>query len=522
VALLLAWAIAGCGGPSGQVPPSAAGSATDGPPAAEASGGASAATGRPDNLGAEDAALVYGRGPTPDPRVTYQPDVVLIGGGPAAIRGATEDGLTWELDPAAPGVADLRPGSVMFATSVAVGRVVQLEDRDGSRVVTIAPIALTELFRDADLEVDEDLDLGGGQVVYRQPPADYPATLPDEPQSSPGPAGDASPSPAARLITLPPIRLVAWRAGDAAAVAAGRATMPASSLGGKLTLPGKICPELGVGRLSVELCQQGDGLQLTADVKAAEHLKFGFVLKLLATRLHLQAGTVVKDGQMVDSGGLLEGLDGLELKLAGGVSDGAQDNTKFKIEVPVEIESASIVVEGVPLKVLIEAKLTIETAFSGRNSTLSASGRWTLSGPIGIVGGKPVTPKLEVARSILDSISGVTIGPSGLVVGAKYKFQAGLGVYGFTAGPYVTLTVSGSVGQGSVLGASLAECRGATLGLWVGAGAGVGLNASKLGWLFGKNSLFTKYVTLKQEVDLLQYELFNRSVVKPDVPLCRP
>ncbi|WP_194926234.1 hypothetical protein [Catenulispora pinisilvae] len=45
----------------------------------------------------------YGYGPTPDPHVTYQPDVVLVGGGPNSIWSGSSDGLTWTLAGSAPG-----------------------------------------------------------------------------------------------------------------------------------------------------------------------------------------------------------------------------------------------------------------------------------------------------------------------------------------------------------------------------------------------------------------------------------
>ncbi len=499
--ILLAQLVAGCG-----------------PANAPSSGSASL---RPDStpviglpgnqLTGDEAVAAYGLGPTRDPSVTYQPDVVLIEGGPSVIRWASEDGLTWAIDPSAPGAADLHDGSVMFATSVAVGRVVEIVDEGDSRVVTIAPIDLTDLVRDADIRIDEALDFE--TAAYHQLPPDYPAAADEEDaQGSPEPGPDAEPSDGVGIITLPPIRLVAARTASFAVH---------SSLGGKLTFPGKVCPKAGVGDWAVTYCLQGDGLSLAIEYKAKESLKLGVGFKLFAKQLRLRAGTVVKDGQMIDSGGILDGLEGFEINLAGGVENGAQDNVKAKIEVPVEIETASIVVGGIPLKMLVEAKFTIEPALSGRNSTLSGQGRYTLTGPIGIVDGKPLIPELTVDKSIVDSLTGMTIGPSGLVVAVKWKFQGGLGVYGFVAGPYLTMTISMGVGRGSVIGAPLAECHGATLGIWVGAGGGFSLSAKKMGWLFGKNSLMTKYLSFKQEIDLVQLEVLNKEAVSPDVPLCR-
>lgn len=503
-AVLVMALVAGCG-VSAPVPPS--GAATNVPVRSTVS------TIAPEPvipLTPDQAALAYGLGPVRDPSVTYQPDVVLVEGGPSIIHWASDDALTWAIDRNAPGAADLALGKVMFATSVAIGRVAAIDDQGGERIVTIAPIGLTELVREADLEIDQDVDLAAAS--YHRLPADIPAQLPDEaPAASPSPAGDADPSDGSAVVTLPTLRLVAYRA---------EATARMASANDRLTFPAKVCPEFGVGNWSAETCVDSTGITLTVDHKVSGHLKLGGVLKLPTAKLRFRGGTVVRDGQVVSSGGVLEGIRGIEISLSGGVGNGAQDNAKIKFEVPLEIETASIVVAGIPMKMLIEAKFTLETAFSGRNSTLSATGRYALDGPIGIVDGKPVAPTVSVRSSILDSLGGITVGPSGMVFGAKFKLQGGIGVYGFVVGPYATITISIGIGQGSVIGASLAECRGATLGIWVGGGAGYSINPSKMAWLFGKNSAISRY-TAKLEEDLLQFQVFNRTVVKPDVPLCR-
>ena len=500
---LLAGLASGC---SSSTPPagSPAGSASDRP-------SSPVATPATAGLSPEDAVLAYGQGPTRDPAITYQPDVVFIEGGPSIVRWASADGLTWAIDRDAPGASDLREGSVMFATTAALGRVTAIEDRGGDRIVSLVPVDLTDLVRDGTIEFDQDLDLA--DAAYHQLPDDAPAVLTDaDTPPSPSPAADIGPGDGTEVVTMPPIRLAAARTG-----------FPAldPTAGGKLTAPAKVCPKLGISDWSVEYCIQGRGLSLAIDRKLGDHLKVGIGLKLLTSKLRFHAGTVIKGGQMIDSGGLLDGLDGFELDLAGGVEDGAQDNVKVKIEVPVEIETGSIVVGGIPLKMYIEAKFTIETAFSGKNSTLSGTGEYQLSGPIGIEGGKPVVPQLKVVRSLLDSLKGITVGPSGVVIAVKWKFQGGVGLYGFVVGPYLTFTVAVGVGRGSVIGAALAECQGATLAMWVGAGGGFNLNASKLGWLLGKDSLVTKYLKAKIDIDLLQFQVVNKKAVTPDVPLCR-
>jgi len=58
----------------------------------------------------------YGLAPDPHADVTYQPDVVVVGGGANSVRSADADGLTFTLDPGAPRINDLAIGKVMVLT----------------------------------------------------------------------------------------------------------------------------------------------------------------------------------------------------------------------------------------------------------------------------------------------------------------------------------------------------------------------------------------------------------------------
>src|SRR5205823_13040523 len=75
----------------------------------------------------------YGRGRTPDPRVAYQPDVVIVGGGADSVRSWSQDGLTWTIKGDAPGVDQLAPGKIMFVTSLGVGRVLAIQPSGSDR-----------------------------------------------------------------------------------------------------------------------------------------------------------------------------------------------------------------------------------------------------------------------------------------------------------------------------------------------------------------------------------------------------
>ena len=190
VVAMVAILLAGCGASSSPPPGS-----SDGSPAANA----------PTNtMSSDDAIRTYGYGPSASPSVTFQPDVVVVGGGAASVRWASDDGHTWAIDPAAPGASKLKVGSVMMLTSRAVGRVVDLRDEAGNRVVTLGPVQLTEIFDDANFNFDQPLDLGS--MAYQA----FPETANDVTTPSDAPSADsggnlndnaASPSPGAiRLL----------------------------------------------------------------------------------------------------------------------------------------------------------------------------------------------------------------------------------------------------------------------------------------------------------------------------------
>src|SRR5262245_15944300 len=92
-----------------------------------------------------DAERKYGVAPIADQSIRYQPDVVIVKGGAGIIRTVSAAGLTWTIDPAAPGASALAPGKIMFVTGRAVGRVLALKKTSAGLAVTIGPVELPEI-----------------------------------------------------------------------------------------------------------------------------------------------------------------------------------------------------------------------------------------------------------------------------------------------------------------------------------------------------------------------------------------
>jgi hypothetical protein len=103
---------------------------------------------------ASAAINTYGYGADPK-GADYQPGVVVVGGGPASIRAASGNGFTWTIAKSAPGADQLKVGSVMVLTSVATGRVAAIHDDGDTRVVTLAPVDLTDVIKNGSIDVDQ-------------------------------------------------------------------------------------------------------------------------------------------------------------------------------------------------------------------------------------------------------------------------------------------------------------------------------------------------------------------------------
>ena len=463
-----------------------------------------------------DQALTYGSAPTRDPAVTYQPDVVFVEGGPGIVRWVSANGVTWAIDGNAPGAADLRVGSVMFATSRAVGRVAAIRDDGDARIVTLAPISLTDLVRDAHLVIDQSFDIGS--MAY-QPLADNPGTISipgplssDDPTATDapptggggpapsGPAGTATKGAATETtVELPAIRLVA-------------STSPAVPT---LSVAAKTCPEVTLRTWVVKPCVKPGGVSLEIASKAVPGLKAGGKITLISTGLHTKVDMSIVGGLFGKTSVTVDGLSGWSLSLFGGVADGAKDNAKVKIEVPVETFIPLAPVAGLPMTAYGEFKLIFTTALSGKNSTLQTVGLYSLTGPFGMVDGSVVAPKMSVVDSIVDAMQGITLGPSGFVFAGRFKFQVGLGMPGMVAGPYTAITISVGISKGSVIGSPIADCRSATFGLWIAGGVGAQVNAEVLKLFLPKD-----IAKLKSETEV-STRVLSLTRTTPDVAVCR-
>jgi hypothetical protein len=271
-------------------------------------------------------------------------------------------------------------------------------------------------------------------------------------------------------------------------------------------------PYAGETKLGVKVGYKGKthGLKLTLD------------LALLVDHPRIRTGETVVGGKVVRSGFLIEGVKGLEVSVAGGAENGSFDNEKVSLEIPLEVNVAipPAFTEGIPLAFKVSYAFTVETAFSGNNSTLFANGRYGLDGNLGILNGVASVPTFSVQKSIIDSISGIPVGVSGIVFGMSMKLLAGIGTAAGAAGPFGTFDATVGLTNGSALGAVFVRCHGAKLIVNVGGGVGLeipGPVAKAINALLPLPAgleVSSKSVGVKKKIVDADYTV-------PNVPLCK-
>jgi hypothetical protein len=500
-------ATAGPAPPASRTQPSASASSQS---AAANSRQSAAAPNAPD---LDAAVLAYGYGPEPNAHVTWQPDVVVVGGGPKAIRGV-ETGLRWILDANAPGARDLAPGKVMFVTSRAVGRIVDVESRGSTLAVRVAPVALTDVLRDAHIDFDRAIPFESLRF-YR-----LDAIAPPVVRNPDGSIATAQPALWYRNSGRGSFLPVTVQSGSVADKFAGKVSIGDWEVEPYLRKSVKMKDTTdAVGRVSSDRRSGFQfGLKLQRSVRSVAGLKLGGDVNLYGSQLHVRSHTNVVGGQVDRSTFVIDGVEGVEVALLGGVANGSSDNVKARLELPFELTTdlPPSFTGGVPMVMHWKMKMLVETAFSGRNSTLQAHGNYALQGPLGIDGGTVQTPTLSVVEPMLPSIKGITIGPSGIVFAVEFRALLGFGIPNAMAGPYGKMIVAVGVSRGSALGVSLADCRSVTLK--VDGGIGVGAVVDPGVWSFLKALNVRK---AEFEINETMFNVYNLTRTIPDVPLCR-
>ncbi len=462
------------------------------------------AKGESSNQEADEATLTYGYAPTPNPSVKYQPEVVFVEGGPQIIRSVSADGMIWTIDRQAKGAKDLRVGSVMLATARAAGRVLRLEDRGENLAVTLGPAKLGEFVRDANVAVDVDIKPESIGYQYIPELRNKYRNL----QSFNFPSSEFMFANASDTINvvLPPVLLaVSTETNELPKV------LKVESLKIKVD-EWELEPYFR--RIEADNTHRL-GLKIERGINDSIGLKIAIDFNFLIHNLHWASNLVYRDGRPdeAQTDFLLSGIEGFEVSLISGAENPFTQNKHIRIEVPVEFVTP-IATGSIPLVAQIKLKFVLQTMLGGKNATLSAGGGYTIKGTIGIQKGKPVVPVIEQKGSIVDSVQGISLMPSALILAVETRSLLGLGTSNFMAGPYARLVTTATVTHGSAL-APMFQCARASIKFDVG--TGVGWQTSLLDFLksIDPGFSFTSGEIADNVTTVLQKEYFL-----PDIARC--
>ena len=450
------------------------------------------------------AVLAYGNGVQPNRHVRYQPDVVLIGDGPHAIRAVSSDELTWTIDATAKGADQLAVGKVMFATSRAVGRVTTLSRNDKNLVVSLAPVQITEVIRDARIDIDTTLDsklladdeqeapplLPEVQVSSVRKPVFQPAVwrprpngvrlrriADDLPQASKNSVkvkvGNWEIEPYFKLKGEHPTVFEDSIKNEYAnnplsppqALNEGtKEELRQAEIGVKVLYNAYVAGDEGKGVEDTNVMPSGGGKKSSQPGPAKAGLKFGYSCRLYGQDIRIRSHLDIADGKVDEPVTfVVDGIDRMHLGFFGGSESGVGDNLKARIEVPWD-RIIPIPINGFPLALHVKFKFLVETAFSGANSTMWAGGDYKIVGAIGIENGNVLTPTFEVLKPMSDNMHGLAVGVSGIVVATEYRLLAGLGNSAFVTGVYGKAIFTFATVKGSFLGFYLAGPLSSPLG----------------------------------------------------------
>jgi len=497
-----------------------------------------------------EEAEAWGLGPQPADGVTFQPDVVIVGGAGRSIRGVTDGGLTWHLDASAKGVDDLEPGKIMFVTGRSVGRVLALA-RDGDEVaVTIGPVTLTDVIRDGTFK-RTDIDLSD--------PVEYPVVEPS--WETTDVAVEAGAAEAERSATDAPDGSEATEGSEEPAEGddegAARdlsdldALAPADPAGGAVPaaestgFPGAGAAREGpalVGFASaaepVTTAAPGSGFGSCCSTGIGAHFnhnkggtKVSGTVELTFQRPDAGFYLSIKGGQVVRAELVVSGGFGAKVDFQAGI-DGGQRAQRIPIPLSGEFGFPIAQVLGVPLTFTISQGLTVTTAFGASIGTITGSGSFDLGARFafgyanGSFGNRSST-SFKTTESLVNDLGGMPVGVMGLLIRHRVRFNVGFSAYVLKAGVYMDVETAVGASRGSALGAvgtlgtHFVECQGVGLGIWTKFGIGYSIFEPVAKAINSFLSLLDiKPISFSGGLSSKPVKIYANEEVVPDVELC--
>ncbi|MFI5036381.1 MAG: hypothetical protein ACHQFZ_09290 [Acidimicrobiales bacterium] len=410
----------------------------------------------------------YGASPQQGSNVTYQPDVVFVGGADS-VKSVSSNGLVWTISGSAPNVNELQPGKILFASSLGVGRILAVSSQGGDKQVVLGPVSITDVIRDGSFSSAAPIPLGSVEAYAVPNQPGLLANTASVSRLTPGPlrekgggaprgltlasAAASSPANAAQpsrsgsnTISLPPVRLVAYLPEQ---------QRPMGATGGVLTAvpdtlpaPSPSPPPSSVSNYQLDpfCCREGLGVSVVYNNN-------GLLVKAKVS-LHFDKPTVsyklAVAGGKVTAAVELHGAAGIHVGFEATSTSGLQGNVaNQRVQIPVEF-SFPVQAGPVPLTFDFDQVFGMDTAFTAKNSLFVASGDYTFNGTLGfgIVNNVPTVynpQNFTPTKSITSDVTLESVGPASMIIAYAAKFSVGIGLLLFRTGPWYELTFAAGV-----------------------------------------------------------------------------
>ena len=423
-----------------------------------------------------EAEIKYGIAPVPNESVTYQPDVIIVGGGAEAIRSQSQNGFIWTIDADAPHADELTDGKVFFLTNRAVGRVLELRHQGDALVVVVGPVDLTEIVSEAHIHIPAtpiDLD---DAIAY---------DLPEVPGQDIHVAQAVDVGNATRPAMY-------WRKGFVPGVVSdtgpGGATSPAGlagpdsgyflqRVGGVPDVSNQIkftlSPHANASGVGVRVASNDGPLKVSAEVLVR------LSKPTIKLDVDIASGLKTASIELTGAAGLtwkFEASSDAEVGAVVNAHELLSPSRDFAINLVKDLATAAL-----PVSATFRQRFSINTALGVRNSALSATGDYTFKGgfKVGFFDGawQALGPnEFHANQSLVGSTKGHSIAITGINLAHKLTVIAGIGVASFTAGPYVDFVTAVGVERNTDIG--MLACNAAVLHVSIAGGAGYAIPES--------------------------------------------
>jgi hypothetical protein len=430
--------------------------------------------------------------------VRPRPDVHVVAEGPAAIREAATNGLSWTLDPKITGPIEV--GKVLVVTNRCAGRVLATRPVGDQVEVVLGPAELTDYIEEADFSMEEPLDFGD-LVTYESP--NYPGAVTRV-------GGGGAPPPAAWNEPVPRASHAMFIDGESNG---DLVHTQINDDGIKADPSFKVTPFIDPTTIGIQIRSTNDVINMTGDAR----LRFSrptlkFTLKLVNGKIR----TTVRLG----------GAAALVITFGAHSNYGVNGNIRTRHFVPIDA-MRHVLGTFLPFAANFRNVFLLETAFSSKGN-VDASGQYAFEGALEMSFGGFGVPEISaptsftVQRSLAKSVSGVTFGPAGLVLAHQLRAIVGLGAHGFVVGPYVGLTSTAAVTKASSAGQTAEQCRETTLRMSLHGGLGYQIPQSVVNVINTVFSVFhVKGIPAAGGISTPDQDLISTTEHYPSVNACR-